>query len=648
MEKKDDFLQLLNTRVKLSDRFLKRWRDDVKKWINDYNIETITSEKLPDISNAMQIPYIFSTVEQIIPSSFDRIPDVIMKQRGKEDRPFTEFTGKIWDYIKERTHLVDKLEEVGYNMVITGIGTVKYGWTQVLEEVEEKQEQPITNSDGTPVLDETGQPVTQVVIQKVQVPIKDLPYVRSYNYKEIYYSPESKFVLDDEENEIPYIICKRTISPEQVLEDYGKKPSEESISKLNLSEIDGSADDSLKNDKTLETADLDRVDVFEYCGTLPKEFIKKAELKEKWNAQKVYYVVFTKKEIIKEPEEMAKKPYLQIGNYGLPTTFIRFGEPKVMRELEHDISLGRSRVMDLRDKQGVKIWVPSTIECDEKKLKNPKDFTLMRGTSQQPPQYITPPPVPETIMTALEQSRQDIQMASSMLDISRASSSNTVDTATGQKIFAEASNKKIQRKKQKMGEFMKALAKNLLPLCAFNWDITVFAKITDMDPAEIEQNGYIENLKNLGEEYDIEMDVESMNENKETIAAQAIALYREMKEDPGINHEELVKHVMKVGFGYKDAEQFLSGVVSPETVLASLESLVQSGVLQPEQAQQLAVMYGQVTMQQQAQGGQEGRPGTQNPVDAAQKTMKSDNTQIAAQTGAAYKQQGVAKGPQGV
>ena len=613
----------MHSRLSLSKAFSLKWRKEVKKWLKDYEIDSLDGVDFPDLHNKMQIPYIFSTIESALPAMFERVPNVVMMQRGKLDKEVTEFADQIWDYVKERMKMEEKIEEIGMMMLITGMGNIKWGWNLVTEEVDGQPEMvDITNDDGTVI----GQ---QEVMNKVQVPVKDEPFIKWHDFNKIHFSPESRFVMDDDENDIPYIICENTMTADEVEYEYGLKPKDEDMEKIDFEKFGPDAD---INEKKIVAADRERVNVYEYYGTLPKDYAD-----ENWRPDKVYYIAFIKSKA-KRAKEVEKKPVNIIGNYGAFNKFWKFGEPKTLRELEQDISLGRSRMADIRDKYGQKIAIPQGTDVDERALKRPADFTILRYIGNTAPTYLNPPPLPETLLIGLQQSRSDIQLVSAQLDLSRGGSSSVVNTATGQQIFAEATEKRIDRKRRKIAKLIKYIAKNVLKMCADNWEVEKFAQITDSTPEEVAP--LVEKLKGIGEDYDIRIDTESITINKETQSAQAIALYDKTKDDPNVNSQEILKEALKIGFNQKDYDRFLNSFVSPDQAMQALEYFVENGIMPQELAGQIAQQLGLMLQAQEAekQGGAIGRPGN-DPTAALNKSMPgADNIQITSQNAAAGEQ----------
>lgn len=611
-EIKTPLIDIAKSRLSLGKKFIKKWQSDVKKWLKDYEVDSldsISSDSADDLHNVLQIPYIFSTIESDLPSMFDTVPSLIMTQRGKRDRDFTDWTDRIWKYLQDILQLSEKIEDAGFMFLVAGMGVGKYGWTTKTEKVTEPQEVPMTNSDGSPAIDPTtGEPITQTIEQEFEVPVVDRPWMKIEGYEKVYFSPESEFITDDEENKIPWIICQEKKTPDEVEEEFGTKLGESSLTQLDLKEF-GIDNDDDADVNGLVKDDLKRVNLYRYYGVLPRQYGDKD-----WSSDSVYYFVFTSGRVIKKPVKTGKKPFVLMGNYGVPSKFFKFGEPKVLRELEQDVSLGRSMIIDYRDKFATKIAVPVGTEYDEHNLMSPKKHMTVKFNGQTFPQYISPPPLPETILTALQQSRDDIQMTSAQLDISRGGDQNVVKTATGQRIFQMATEKRINRKRRKVARFIRAMAKNLLTMCANNWDVDTFAKITDLDPMQLQQLGYVDSLKKLGDEFDIEIDIEDISNNKESKSAQAIAFYDKTIQDPSVNHAEVLKFVMEVGFQLKDWERF----INPIPMIPAID--------------------------QPGTEGQVGRPGEANPVDILNKAMPgADANQINAQNAAAYKQTGVPK-----
>lgn len=643
-----ELYKLLDSRYRLAKKFSKDYIKEAKRALKDYELDSFdeygSSAKKDDLWNKLQVPYIFSTIESGIPAMFDNMPNIVVQAGGKKDALVTEFADSIWSYLKRELGLKNLTKDVGFTFMLTGVGSARYGWVTETDNVKETKSEPILDELGQPLMSADGQPVTQEFTNEYEVITKNMPTVDYNRYNKIFFSPESTFTIDDDSGKIPYILFEESLTTDQIEYLYDVKL--EAVDIIDLKDVDEDLD---TNDESLEKAgiqksDIQRIKVISYCGQLPKKYLSK-ELQENWKPTNVYKTVFTSAEhkILAAPEITNKKPHLLLGNYGSPDKFWHFGEAKALRELEADVSLGRSIVADYRDRLATKVAMPHTAEFDEESFRSPKEFTIVKFLGQQYPQYITPPPVPETVMSGINMSREDIQMTSGQLDISRGGTSSTVNTATGQKIFESVHEKRIAQKRDKVGTFMSALATNLLLLCAENWSVEEFAKVTDMDPQMIEQEQLIDKLADITKGYDLIIDVESMTDNKETESAQAIALYREMKDQMSVNQDELLKYVVQVGFRQKDPDRFLSQEVTPEQMVRSLEEMVKMGAIPQDVAAQILQQI-MASTQPQNGGGDMGRPATQDPTQVVEKGMPgADNTQITAQTEAAYKQQGVPK-----
>lgn len=640
--KSEELLSLLNSRLTLSQTFSKDWEKNVKKWLADYNIESFDKIDFEDLHNVLQIPYIFSTIESGLPTMFESIPELLMTKRGKRDKEFTEFAQKIWDYAKTKANIEDHIEDVGMNFLITGLGNGRYGWKLRTKKVQVTEDVPLMQ-EGQPVLDEQGQPIMTQVLREDEEIVEDRPMVESYDYDKIWFSPDSKFVMEDVENKIPYTFCLKKMTKDAIKEVYGKTVKDDDLETLNVQEYDESLTEKDIKEKFIKD-DLKRGCVFHYFGTLPKKYLLDEESVADWSSENVYHATFVKGKILEKPELYDKKPTLLVGNYGTPMDFWRFGEPKIMRELEQDASLGRSIMSDYRDRVATKLAMPHGTEADEEALKSPRKFQIVRFIGQQYPQYIAPPSIPDAVIATMSQSRSDIQMVSAQLDLARGGTQSIVESATGQKIFQASTEKRIARKRKKIGQYIQRLAKNILVLCAENWDIATFAKITDLSEEEITQGQFIEKLKRIGEEYDVVMKVEDVMFNKESKKAQAIAMYRELKNNPLINQQEILKTAIKIGFDEEDVDRYMNITLTPDMLMKAIGQLSEMGFVDEQIAIEMQNTMAQMLQQQNNPNAEVGRPATQNPVDVVENSMPgSDDNQIQAQNASSYKQVGVPK-----
>lgn len=635
----DDLLSLLNSRLSLAEAFGKEYRKEVETGITEHELKSFDKLYFPDLHNRLQVPYIFSTNESALPAMFEQFPEIYMYQGGKKDADFTEFANNIWNHLEKRLNIKAVTEDVAFTFNLSGLSGARWGWETETEIVPEEVENIVMDEFGQPLLDEMGQIVKQKATVEREVVVKDEPYVSYMEYNRVHFSPESKFCTFDKNNKsIPYFIYEEVLDKD--IAEYIYETEIDSTQELDLSKVGENLnnDDSTVRNLSLVRNDIARVHVYHYYGRLPKE-----QIGEDWKPYQTYYACFTKEQILKKPEAISDKRMALLGNYGAPSRFYKFGDSRALRELERDISFGRSSMMDYRDKLATKVAVPHGAEFDESSFKSPKEFTLVRFIGDKYPQYITPAPVPDVVPTLINQSREDIQMTSGQLDVSRGGTTNTVNTATGQKIFQGVHEKRINRKREKIGDFLIALAENLLVLCANNWGVEEFAKITDLEPQEILEQGYIDKLKQIGTIYDIYIDIESVVNNKEAKSAQAIAMYRELKDSPLVNQDELIKSLIKIGFDQRDVDRYLNTQLPPEKLIQAIEQLMQMQFIPEPIAMQL-IQAIQDPSQFEGQTGDVGRPPTQDPTAIVEKSMPgSDSTQISAQNAASYKQMGVPK-----
>ena len=175
-----------------------------------------------------------------------------------------------------------------------------------------------------------------------------------------------------------------------------------------------------------------------------------------------------------------------------------------------------------------------------------------------PPFYLTPPVMNDTLIKADEISRSDAQFISGTLDLSKgAQESNTVKTATGQTLFAQSQDKRIQKARKALGKYFKYVMKNLFELCRDNWEDEKVITITDEEGNEVNYEVSGETLKNINFDTDIDFQLENITINKEILQERAIAMYDKVKDDPLVDRRKVFKFMVKEGFLKKNPEDFM-------------------------------------------------------------------------------------------
>jgi len=161
-----------------------------------------------------------------------------------------------------------------------------------------------------------------------------------------------------------------------------------------------------------------------------------------------------------------------------------------------------------------------------------------------------------------------------MLDTSQGSQqSNTVDTATGQAIFAEASEKRIRYAKKKFLQFYKESVVVLLKLAQLYWSEDKVVSLTDDDGKEEEIIVTAQDLSDIDFDKDIFIDAESLTINKDVIRAQAIELYDRVKDDPLVERKEVFKDVLRIGFDKRNPDKYIKDMeLVPGTKLVNPET----------------------------------------------------------------------------
>lgn len=533
---------LLKSRLSIAKAFTKDWQDNLKGWVKDYeandandvnNLISLSYEETINKRYQFTIPLIFTNVEGMRASMFDRVPDLIIKGRGKMDKEKATKIEATYDYLVDKLDLESFQVTSAWWYILAGMTSSHAEFKSTTREV------PLLDDMGTPQFDEAGDPLTRLEY------IYNDPVLEIDDPSKIYWSPESEFSI--EADTVPYKIKEMQMSVQEVKRLYDK--TVEANTEISVT--------GFKSDEKSKT-DTQRVTVYIYYGLIPEE--NKAEVKG-WEYDKPFYIVFTDKvNLYKEKIESEDKGCRIAKWYGVPTKFFGFGIGKILKpfQLEKSIRRGQQlRYGDVASFPKMAIKNDGVNEVDTKALADPRQLPFVTYTSEAP-SYITPPPLPD-VMSQLEQKAdQDAQQASGMLDISQgAQQSTTVDTATGQTIFAEAAEKRIRLAKKMFGKYYRSVVILLFKLCQMYWEEEKLMTITDEQGNSQDITVTKEDLSDIDFDKDIDVDVDSITINKDILREQAIALYDKVKDDPLIDRQMVFKEMLRQGFAIKNPETYL-------------------------------------------------------------------------------------------
>lgn len=527
---------LLKTRVEIAKAFTKDYHEEVKRCVDDYELNMSDAERVASITNInkryeFHIPYIFATHESMLASMFDRVPDLIFKKRGKFDQQKTQKVLAAYDYLVDKLDLEQFMTESAWWFILTGSVQAHGAFKSEYKEIE--MVDPKTDE---PMLDEEGNP--QTIIEYTY----NDPTIEVGDPAKFYTSPESRFSNDG--SKVPYYIVEELMDVEEIKAIYDEDVDADAELKV----------DGLKKD--FEKSDAKRAKVFRYYGTVPREM---AEGLEDWEYGADCYFVFTQKKIIYKEVLGKNKKTCRFGKWhGKPTSFFGFGIGKTLREVQNEMSFRRGQQIRYADVAAYpKLAVDSTTEIDDKAILDPRENVVLTYTDK-PPAYLTPPDLSNTLIITEEKAREDAQFISGMLDISKGSQeSNVVKTATGQTMFAKAAERRVELAKRHFGRYYRSVVIMLLELARDNWDENKLIDITDESGEDMEVEVSRYDLQGIDFDTDVDIDLDSITVNKEVLRAQAIELYDRAKDDPIVDRPELFKKMLREGFDEKDPEQFI-------------------------------------------------------------------------------------------
>ena len=554
----DKLLPLATSRLATAKAFTKEFIEEVKRSLDDYEAKEKMKNPLvqQDIQRRYEfpIPYIYATHESMLAEITDKIPELIFTNRGRLEDETVQKVQAAYDYIWDTCDLDHFMMQAAWWYLLTGWVTS----TQYYKK--EYEEMPAVDPESGEVMtdDETGEEITQPITTY------DDPVAEIDDPTKMFFSPESQYTMQGDK--VPFHFKSASLPKAEIDAKY--ESDVECDEEIKVDGLD------TKESKTIDKDDIKRATVYYMYSDIPAEWVKKApELFPDWDVKAMYLFVFTTKQGL-HIERLRRNNCKMLRWHGKPNSFFGFGLAKTLRSFQRELSIRRGQQVRYADVAAfAKIALPSDSETDAKSLRDPRENTVVLFREKMPA-YLTPPDLSQTLIITEQKAREDAHFVSGMMDMSKgAQDSNTVNTATGQTIFAESAAKRIKKARTELGRFLRLVVIDLLKLCQENWDEPKKLTVTDEDGNEEEVEVTGQDFDEVNFDTDVDIDIDSITVNKEVMREQSIALYDKSKDDPLIDRRKLFTKMLRDGFNVQNAESYLKkSELQPGQILVDQQS----------------------------------------------------------------------------
>ncbi len=560
-------LELLNSRVAIAKSFTKDFQAEVKKCVADYKckqadkVEGVIDQHLTKKRYVFNIPYIYSTHESMLSSLFEKPMELVLTGKGEDDEEKASLIKAVYKYLQDKLDLDEFMNTSAWWYILTGQVSSTQGY-----EVKINGYVPVNGANGEPMMDPEGKPV--------QAPIYEWndPIVAVDNPEKTYFAPDSEYSLNCKK--VPYKVVECLMPVDEIKSTYDEDvpPTKE----LQVA-IKGITDN--------QKSDLKRAQIYKYSGSLSSDV--KDELATngmEWGYEKEYFAVFTTSKLLYIEE---KPKYTTMAKwFSAPNEFFGFGIGKTLRSVQKEMSMRRGQQIRYADLYAFP-WLTHDLATvvDQNSIQDVQKRKPL-AYSGKPPAYLVPPEMPRTITEADNIARSDAQFISGTLDMSKgAQETNTVKTATGQQLFAQSQDKRMQKARKTLAKYYREVVINLFKLCRDNWDEEKIISITDEDGNQQEFKVSGTDLQNINFDTDIDISLESLSVNKDTIAERTIALYDKVKDDPLVDRKKVFAKMLREGYNIKNPESYMLAEdktgTQPTPAQASLVKAVAGAAIEP-------------------------------------------------------------------
>lgn len=536
-------LQTLNSIYSVNKAFTKDFHAEVKRNLDDYEAKNTTdkSTKKTGVYNRhvtssrydITIPYIFGTHESMISSFFENMPDLVINGRTSQTDK-VEIIKATYEYLKDKADLDEFLGLSAWWFFLVGFVKADVEFKSEIESYE-------------PQLDQTGQPMLDDQLEPVTIPVYSIndPVATVENPLKVFYSPESEFSIDGKK--IPNYVKERLVDVDELMDVYGVEVEPDTT--LEVDEVDKKEEETLR-----------RAKVKYLCGRLPSTC--KDELAEKgleWSYKQNFKAIYTKDTILLI-ETIDEKPCKLSRFYANLNKFFGFGIGRTLRPFQEDMSIRRSQQIAYADRFAFPwLAVQGETKVDPKALMDYQKRTPLVYNGEKIPEYLPPPQMPSAITDADNASRSDAQFVSGTLDISKgAQQTNTVKTATGQQLFAQSQDKRLNKARKSIAKYYRETVIQMFKLARDNWgDDQKNITYTSDDGQEVDMVITADLLKGIDFDTDIDFNLDNVSVNQDIMSQRWISLIDTALNVPSADIDKIYQKVLRDSFKIQNPEFYV-------------------------------------------------------------------------------------------
>jgi len=305
-----------------------------------------------------------------------------------------------------------------------------------------------------------------------------------------------------------------------------------------------------------ERQDLKRCELQFYCGQLPSKIDDWSNhFDEPWEYGKDYYVVLTSKKIIHVEERRKSSKYARYFN--VPTEFFGYGIGKTLRDIQKEISLRKGQKIRYADLHSFPwLAVDASTKVDQNALMDVQKRKPLIYVEKKP-EYIIPPNMSDALIKIDEEDRSDAQFISGMLDLSKgAQQTTTVKTATGQQLFAQSQDKRLQKARKVIAKYFREVVIEIMKQAIENWEDEKTISYYD-DEQQMDMVINKEMLQDVDLDSDVDFSLDSASVNQDIISQRWLSLFEQAKSVPEVADLPAVwKKTMREAFKVSNPENY--------------------------------------------------------------------------------------------